>query len=304
MLKNELISLTDKMCKELLLIIEKQKITTKDDIANYLIKSAQVVMNVDKDKINTEGYADLLFSDAYKDIALKSLSSYSDTSKNIERLNKMHENTREECNKKDLDLSELTNKFNKIQTQMNDVIRKANDDILQLTSQIDVLQERSTIDSLTNIFNRRALSTYLDEVCSKKNIPENMHILLLDIDDFKNINDSYGHIAGDKILIFIAHILKKTLRDGDKVFRFGGEEFLIVLNRLNQQTCKAIINRLLSLIRGNSLIYKGDTLNVTMSVGATMLTQNDTPDSVIERADKALYKAKTNGKDQMHMEVE
>ena len=128
-------------------------------------------------------------------------------------------------------------------------------------------------------------------------------MLILDIDDFKDINDKHGHIAGDKILIFIANILRQTLRDGDKIFRYGGEEFIIVLNRIDDSYCQTITKRLLKLVSDNKLIYKNESLNVTMSVGTTRLVEGDTPDSLISRADKALYKAKRNGKNQIFSEM-
>ena len=114
--------------------------------------------------------------------------------------------------------------------------------------------------------------------------------------NFKVINDTYGHIAGDKILIFIANILKKTLRDGDKIFRYGGEEFILILNRLDNIHCLKIASRILELINKNKLIYKGESINVTVSIGTTIYNISDTPDSMIHRADKALYRAKKDGK--------
>ncbi len=98
----------------------------------------------------------------------------------------------------------------------------------------------------------------------------------------------------------MSNILRKTLREGDKVFRYGGEEFIIVLNRIDDQHCKLITNRLLELIRNNKLIYKGKSLSITMSAGITNYTCGDNPDDLIARADKALYQAKTNGKNQMY----
>jgi len=186
---------------------------------------------------------------------------------------------------------------------MSDEVVKANKIISQLTEQVKTLEETSKLDALAKVFNRRALSSYLDTVCSKEHMKYELHLLMMDIDDFKAINDRYGHIAGDKILIFIANILKKTLRDGDKIFRYGGEEFIIILNRLEKDKCEQVAVRLLELISGNKLIYKGETINVTISIGATMLIKSDTPDSLISRADKALYKAKENGKNQMSSEV-
>jgi diguanylate cyclase (GGDEF)-like protein len=126
---------------------------------------------------------------------------------------------------------------------------------------------------------------------------------MLDIDDFKKINDTYGHIVGDKVLIFIANLLRKTLRDGDKVFRYGGEEFVVILNRVTKEKCEEIAKRLLHVISTNKLLYKGDSVKVTISIGATNYIDGDTPDKLLARADKALYNSKKRGKNQLNMEL-
>jgi len=299
MQKDELISATNGMCEELLNAIENNKSATKDEIADLLIESAQVIMNVSEKDISKVSFAQLLFSNAYKDLANKSLLSYESTNSNIDELTKMHKKVISECHEEQINLPALTEKFDEIQNHMKNEVSKANEIISQLTSQVKALEETSNLDSLTRVYNRRALSTYLDSICSNEHQPENLHVLIMDIDDFKHINDNYGHIAGDKVLIFVAHMLKKTLRDGDKVFRYGGEEFLVVLNRLDDEQCKNISERLLELIRHNKLFYKGKGLRVTKSLGATRFTKGDTPTSLISRADKALYKAKNAGKNQM-----
>jgi diguanylate cyclase (GGDEF)-like protein len=305
MQKNELISLINEMHKELLSNVTNEPNASIEQVFNYLLESAEIIKNVNEstDDVHASGYAEALFHNAYKDIAEKSLASYADTNANIEKLTMLHEETLNECHETHIDLPTLTSKFNEIQSHMTQEVQKANSIISQLTEQVKALEEKSNLDALTKVFNRRALSTYLENVCSTKELPYSFHMLILDIDDFKNINDTYGHVAGDKVLIFIANILRKTLRDGDKVFRYGGEEFIIILNRIDDELCLKITNRLLNLIRKNKLIYKGQNLNVTMSIGTTKYKDADTPDSLIARADSALYKAKKNGKNQIYSEV-
>jgi len=303
MQKNELISLVNKMCKELLVIIEEEDGGTLEQVSNYLVESAEVIAHVDTDNISNTGYTESLFHNAYKDIARKSISSYKNTNKSISKLTQLHEETLSECAEQHIDLPAITSKFNEIQTQMSNEVIKANNIISKLLEQVKDLEEKTNLDALTRVFNRRALIVYLDTVCSNKKLPYNFHLLILDIDDFKQINDTFGHIAGDKILIFIANILRKTVRDGDKVFRYGGEEFVIILNRIDNEHCQKTAQRILDLIRNNKLIYKGKNLSVTMSIGTTKFTDKDTPNSLIARADKALYRAKTNGKNQMQTEV-
>lgn len=303
MQKDDLKSLVTQMYDNLLEEIDQEHSPTKEQILNYLKDSIDVITSIDDTKIDSIEHAKSAFSNAYKEIAQKGISSYENTNERFKELTKMHVETLNECNEGHIDLTSITNKFNDIQNHMNDEVIKANKLITQLTDQVKTLEKTSNLDSLTQIFNRRALSTYLDTVCSKENLKYELHLLMMDIDDFKAINDSHGHVAGDKILIFIANIVKKTLRDGDKIFRYGGEEFIIILNRIDKKSCMQIASRLLKLISGNNLLYKGKSLNVTMSMGITQLESDDTPDSLIARADKALYKAKENGKNQICSEV-
>jgi diguanylate cyclase (GGDEF)-like protein len=256
------------------------------------------------DDLSSIEHAKAAFTNAYKELADKSLASYQSTNSRFEEIAQMHEKTIQECNTQEIDFTLITEKFNEIQAHMTDEVRKANTIIAQLSNQVKLLEETTNLDPLTKVFNRRALISYLDDVCAKENINYTLHLMILDIDNFKTINDTHGHIAGDKVLIFITNIFRKTLRDGDKVFRYGGEEFVIVLNRIDDHHCKQIVDRLLGLVRDSKLIYKGKTLQITMSVGVTKFKPNDTPDTLVSRADKALYKAKMSGKDQMQTENE
>jgi len=302
MKKDELKSLVKQMYEELLENIDSQENPNKEQVVTYLHDASNTIASICDDDIDTVEHAKLAFTNAYKEIADQSISYYKSTSGRFEELTLQHQETLDECSHIHIDLPSITEKFNEIQTHMSDEVARANNVISTLTSQIKALEKSSNLDSLTKVFNRRALTTYLEKVCSKKELAYELHLLILDIDDFKIVNDTHGHIAGDKILIFIANMLRKTLRDGDKIFRYGGEEFIIILNRIDKSTCKEITNRILNLIRSNQLIYKGNSLNVTMSIGATKYYTGDTPDSVINRADKALYKSKNNGKNQMNTE--
>ncbi len=303
MQKHELISLANEMCKELVTIIDNQEHASKEQLANYLFESAELVMNLNEKDISSTDFAETLFHNAYKELTKKSLSSYSDTNNKIEILTQVHEDTLSECDDENLDLPLLKSKFHEIQDAMTVEVKKANETIKYLNEQVVTLERNSNLDGLTKVYNRRALSSYLNEVCSKDKLPHDLHVLILDIDDFKKVNDTHGHLAGDKVLIFIANILRKTLRDGDRVFRYGGEEFVIILNRLDDMQCQNITNRIIGLIRNNKLVYKGVSMSVTMSIGATKFISGDTPDSLIYRADKALYKAKENGKDQVYSDI-
>ena len=299
MQKEELKSLAKEMYNNLLNHIDEQEDATIEQFVNHLRDAISVIAQVDNDDIDSLKHAKSTFHNAYKDIAQEALLSYESTNDKFEELSIMQNVTLEEYSKEQISVPDITKKFNKIQKHMTKEFKKANEIISQLTTQVKTLEQKTSIDSLTKVFNRRALDSYLNSICSKVDILYDLHILMLDIDDFKILNDEYGHLAGDKVLIFISNILKKTLRDGDKIFRYGGEEFIIVLNRIDNELCMNIANRLLELVRHNNLIYKGESIHVTLSIGETKHLKGDSSDSLIDRADQALYLAKKAGKDQI-----
>jgi len=301
--KDDLKSLITQMCQELLNGIDSQEEASKEQVVTYLQDAIISIQNMNDTDFRSVEHARMLFSDSYKKIVDRALSSYKNTNNQFEKLTKIHENTVQSCEHKLIDMPSIKEKFDEIQNHMSQEVERANQIICELSAQVKDLENLSNIDALTKIFNRRALDAYLKDVCDRKELKHELHVLLLDIDDFKTINDKYGHIVGDKILIFIANILRKTLRDGDKVFRYGGEEFLIVLNRIDEQACQKIAKRILKLISSNQLFYQGRSLQVTMSLGATKYYPGDTPETLVDRADKALYKSKNNGKNQMNMET-
>lgn len=301
--KDDLKSLVTQMCQELFSGIDSQKEASKEEVVTYLQDAIISIQNMNDADIRSVEHARMLFSDSYKKIANKTLSSYKNTNNQFEKLTKIHEETVQSCEHKLIDMPSIKQQFDEIQNHMSQEVERANKIISELSAQVKDLENSSNIDALTKIFNRRALDTYLKNVCDKKELKHELHVLLLDIDDFKIINDKYGHIAGDKILIFVANLLRKTLRDGDKVFRYGGEEFLIILNRIDIATCQEIAKRILKLISSNQLFYKGQSINVTMSIGSTLYYPKDTPSTLIYRADTALYKSKNNGKNQIQTEL-
>jgi len=303
MKKDDLKSLVTQMYKELLDNIDSQKTANKEQVINYLEDAIDSIKKIDDDAIDSIEHAKLAFTNAYKEIAKKSLSSYKATNDKFEELEKMHQSALEEVQDQLIDLPAMTNKFSEIQSHMTEEVQKANSMITQLNMQIKALEEDSNLDGLTKVFNRRALDRYLEKVTKKGHIKHELHLLILDIDDFKSINDTYGHIAGDKVLIFIAHLLKNMLRDGDKVFRYGGEEFVIILNRITTAKCAEIAQRILKTTSTNTLFYKGKSINVTLSIGATRYVDGDTADELIARADKALYNSKKQGKNQLNQEI-
>lgn len=236
----------------------------------------------------------------YKALAEESLNSYTQTKESVERITKEQYKLIDASKKKNmLPVDRIMNSFSNIHTQLESQMQNANDTIKALHQQVSILEKTSHLDPLTHALNRRALDSYLGQVCSALNKSIDTHIMVIDIDNFKLVNDSYGHLAGDRVLVFLAKLISNSLREGDKLFRYGGEEFLVVLNRSNPTACTKVAERILQGVRSNTLFYKEHEIKITLSIGAASLEEADTFDSLIDRADKALYKAKTNGKDQL-----
>jgi diguanylate cyclase (GGDEF)-like protein len=302
--KVDLKSLVTQMYKELLSTIESQEQADKDEVVNYLQNAAATISKLSNQEIDSIEHAKLAFTNTYKEIAHKSLNSYKETNNKFEELSKLHKDAINSCHEQEglINTDVITSKFDEIQEHMIHEVERANTIIHELSSQIKELEESSRLDGLTKVFNRKALNDYLLDITSKGKLHHELHLLMLDVDDFKQINDKYGHLVGDKVLIFIANLLRRTLRDGDKVFRYGGEEFVIILNRIEASLCRDIAQRIITSISSNKLLYKGDSIRVTVSIGATTYREGDTIDTLIERADRALYKSKQNGKNQMSVE--
>lgn len=167
--------------------------------------------------------------------------------------------------------------------------------------EIKVLRETEEMamqDSLTGAFNRRYMDIYLRKEINRCNRYEkDFSIMLLDIDDFKKINDTYGHVVGDTILSEISLIFKSTIREEDVFCRYGGEEFLIIM----PETCEKKAEFLYKRIQGcllESDIHKN--FGVTVSAGVAKFTPNkDNLVNLIRYADISLYKAKSLGKNQI-----
>ena len=167
----------------------------------------------------------------------------------------------------------------------------------------------SVHDPLTNLFNRKMLFDRLDEEVSRSKRSEKfLSIVMIDIDNFKRINDTYGHMAGDKILQELSKLLKSGIRKIDTVARFGGEEFTILLPSANMEDGIAVMERLRLSVEKHAfpIDEEGNTTSVTISIGISTLSPEDPVDKsiLINAADEALYKAKEKGRNRIcHLDV-
>lgn len=166
-----------------------------------------------------------------------------------------------------------------------------------LKAELKVVHTQNLHDTLTGLFNRNAYNQRLkEEIARYKRYQSPLTLVIWDIDHFKNINDTFGHKSGDKVLELTAKQLQEHTRDTDFIARFGGEEFVMLLANTDKDAGFLIVEQLRELIAITGFNANGKAVPITISCGLTELTEEDTEDSFFERADKALYEAKRQGR--------
>lgn len=155
-------------------------------------------------------------------------------------------------------------------------------------------------DPLTKVSNRTAFDDTINrELQLAKRSGRNLSIIFLDIDHFKALNDKYGHACGDFALSSVASWIKQATRETDIVFRYGGEEFVVVLSDTNKEGAEVIAERIRNEINSHTLAYGVNVLDITASLGVSTLEAHDSCNSLVQRADQAMYAAKQNGRNQV-----
>ena len=160
--------------------------------------------------------------------------------------------------------------------------------------------EKAHRDPVTGVNNRTAMDSNLEqELKLAQRHSHDLSIILVDIDHFKQINDTYGHIAGDTILKRVAECMTECVRDSDAIYRYGGEEFLILLRNTNKPGAQLLAERIRQAIEDMYVNYDEFNIKVTASAGISKYKQSDTMVSLVERCDNALYQAKEQGRNRV-----
>ena len=165
----------------------------------------------------------------------------------------------------------------------------------ELYSMAQNLEQQASIDILTGIFNRMKFEEYFDLEVQKAKMHRNpLSIILLDIDDFKKINDTFGHNEGDEVIKSISNLLTKNVRGTDTLSRWGGEEFVILLPSTSLEQAKIVANNLRRIIFEHD--FNIPQQKISCSFGVAIYNPEDTKEKLFKRVDKILYKAKNSGK--------
>ncbi|PWB58106.1 MAG: GGDEF domain-containing protein [Nitrosomonadales bacterium] len=173
--------------------------------------------------------------------------------------------------------------------------------------------DESERDTLTGLLNRRTFDRNIGHLLSQARMNDAMDgipsgcrredaraqsrwLAVLDVDHFKRVNDKFGHIYGDEVLILLAGMMRKVFREGDKLFRFGGEEFVAALEPTDEEGARAVLERLRQTVASFEFPQVGQ---VTISIGYVRISSQDVPATVVGHADEALYYAKQHGRNQV-----
>jgi diguanylate cyclase len=187
---------------------------------------------------------------------------------------------------------EVSNEF-KLTSLINELKRG----YLEVKESEELNRQLAEMDPLTKIANRHGITQYLNKLFENKAELHNHALMFLDLDGFKSVNDTYGHLMGDNLLIEIAGILKRKVRKDDVVARLGGDEFLVLLSNIESTDAVKTVGKKLVEEIAKPIVFDGVTISVTISIGIVMYDAaiKDTSD-FIKLADEAMYMAKNHGK--------
>ena len=168
-----------------------------------------------------------------------------------------------------------------------------------LQGQHNQLKHQAHYDALTGLFNRERIIQSLNDALTDLPDDHALCVLMADLDHFKQVNDTYGHPMGDEVLRAISARLRATMRGFDYIGRYGGEEFLIILQNTDMEEGQEIAERLRSQIQHSPFHHGGTTIPITISMGMTQYRLGDNADTLIKRADEGLYRAKHAGRNRV-----
>ena len=220
------------------------------------------------------------------------------TALTVKDIHKTSSNIKEESIKllekiEPIDTEEVKSLVIQYSSKLLEHINKMQTKIYELEIELDKAYKELLIDPLTKAYNRKAFEKDLNEILKvgkDKNL--NMAFAIVDLDYFKEVNDTYGHLVGDFVLKKIVEIVKRLLRKEHKLYRIGGDEFVIILNRVDLKAAERIIDRIVSTIDKTKMKYKEHLIEITISIGLTMHRKDDNIESILKRADDAVYEAK------------
>jgi len=267
----------------------------------YLPSMAMMALNFNTILPNTDITRYLFLGGAFIEIFLFTLiltNRYMDV--NSEKIEAQNDLIDEKNNNEQRLISEIEKQTNHL-TQANKRLTQQTEELQEIKKQLTV---EATTDMLSGLYNRR----YFFEASTKSfytamRYKQNLSMLMLDIDNFKNVNDTYGHMVGDSVIRICSNILTKLSRESDILARYGGEEFIIILPETNLEEVLLLAERIRKETEHRDIDLNEDNIiHITISIGASQLNNEDDTsiENIIQRCDDALYSAKKSGRNRVH----
>ena len=247
-----------------------------------------------------EKVAEELFEEVHK--LLKAVSEHNrDISKGKERLEELSVRTEEDIKEVLLRIVKEVEELKGINHKFISKLEEQKAEIEKLRHELRRVKEEASVDPLTGLRNRRSFERALTEFFRDfRRFRYPFSVIMFDLDNFKSINDTYGHLAGDKVLREVGHILRNYLRAKDIAARTGGEEFAIILPGIMKDEAILVAERLRKVIANHSIDYEGKKINMTASFGVVEMGDDiEAPEDILKKADERLYTAKRTGKDKV-----
>jgi len=181
-----------------------------------------------------------------------------------------------------------------------DKVEQMEMETLKVKSHMEEERLRARTDPLTGLPNRAAYDEQIAQEYERwSRYATNFSVVVCDLDFFKKVNDSYGHLAGDKVLRLVAKVISKNIRTTDFACRFGGEEFVVLLPSSSVKESIEAMEKVRKKLETSPFNFHGEPVNITMSFGVTEIKDGDSVDELFARADQALYQAKENGRNRV-----
>ncbi len=209
-------------------------------------------------------------------------------------------------------LSEFRNAGSEREQHLKDQVQSLQEKVSALEAQSDGIKEelreerrRATTDMLTQLPNREAMEERMQQEYERwQRYRQPLSLAILDIDHFKPINDTYGHLAGDKVLQLLARSLRENLRQADFIARYGGEEFIVLMPGTTAETAYGVIDKLRERVRSLPFHFRRERVEITFSAGVVGFSDDIGAHGLLDVADRALYRAKENGRNQVMLAEE
>jgi diguanylate cyclase (GGDEF)-like protein len=205
-----------------------------------------------------------------------------------------------------LENADLYTKLRELNVRLEEKVVERTADLVAANERLSILNQEleqlSITDSLTQVFNRRFfIDRVRQEVKRINRYGSSLSLLMIDIDHFKKVNDTYGHLAGDAVLAGVAGLIKEKLRETDVLARYGGEEFMLIATPMERDGAVALGERMRALVEGHPFAHEGRSIAVTVSIGVSSWhpSLKDNFEEIIRMADDALYGAKEEGRNRV-----